>query len=425
MYSQRVRLLEMGPVQQVLAHIDSGLAITTAAPDVRGDLPASECDLVSDDDDDDEGGEVESIPDEIDYAGNLYDEYEIALAVQERQEEADEELLLNESDPLTLEGEEAPLLGAIKASPSPPRNIFHPPSSPPSPSPNSLQFHPQSSPPSPSPNPLQFHPRSSPPSLPNSLPPDPTLLIPPSRPSQEQHLKEGAQPSMVSDQRCHPSATSCEPSRISGRFRLMGEVITEFNDPMRWMQGAMVQVFGEALCRGTHLHSQCAHRVNILPSELPTMLERLKQGIEGDQLEFERHIQQCLQPDQCGMWLIPVCHKSHWWLIKLDWISKSVLILDSFSSRGQDAKDVLTFARKIIAKIHKVLEKPYVPWSNFSLDPVSPNVLRGSPSLNNLNQCLPQQTNANDCGPHLAFDIACLAKTGKLSILEESSVPTW
>ncbi len=120
MYSQQVRLLEMGPVQQVLACIDSGLAITTAAPDVRGDLPASECDLVSDDDDDDEGGEVESIPDEIDYAGNLYDKYEIALAVQERQEEADEELLLNKSDPLTLGGEEAPLLGMIKASPSPP-----------------------------------------------------------------------------------------------------------------------------------------------------------------------------------------------------------------------------------------------------------------------------------------------------------------
>ncbi len=125
------------------------------------------------------------------------------------------------------------------------------------------------------------------------------------------------------------------------------------------------------------------------------------------------------------MWLIPICHKSHWWLIKLDQISKLVLILDSFSSHGQDAKDVLTFACKIIAKIHKVLEKPYVLWSNFSLDPVSPNVLKGSPSLNNLNQCLPRQTNANDCGPHLAFDIACLAKTGKLSILEESSVPTW
>ena len=343
MYMQRVRLLEMGPVQQVLDRIKSGLTITTAAPDVRGDLPDSECDLISDD-----GGEVESIPDEIDYAGNLYDEFEMALAVQEQQAEEDEDLLLDESDPLICEGDEAPLSGDIKARPSPPRNIFHPPSSPPSPSPNSLQIHPRSSAPSP----------------PNSLPLVPTPLIPPSRPSQDQHPQEGAQPSMVSDQRCHPSATLREPSRVSGRFRLMGEVITEFNDPTRWMQGVMIQVFGEALCRGTHLHSQRVRRVDILPSELPEMLERLKRGIEGDRLELEMQIRQCLQPDQCGMWLIPVCHKSHWWLIKIDWISESVLVLDSFSSRGRDAMDVLTFARKIIEKIHKVLEKPYVPWSS-------------------------------------------------------------
>lgn len=205
----------------------------------------------------------------------------------------------------------------------------------------------------------------------------------------------------------------------------MGEVITEFNDPTRWMQGAMIQVFGEALCRDTHRHSQRVRRVDILPSELSTMLERLTRGIEGDRLEFEMQIRQCLQPDQCGMWLIPVCHKSHWWLIKIDWINKSVFVLDSFSSRGQDAKDVLTFAQKIIEKIHEVLGKPYVPWSSFSFDPVSPITLRVSPSLNNLNQRLARQTNANDCGPHIAFDIACLAKTGNLMKLEESSVPAW
>ena len=103
MYMQRVRLLEMGPVQQVLDRIDSGSTIMTTALDVCGDLPDSECDLVSDDDYD-EGGEVESIPDEIDYAGNLYDKFEIALAVQEQQSEADDDLLLNESDPLIFEG---------------------------------------------------------------------------------------------------------------------------------------------------------------------------------------------------------------------------------------------------------------------------------------------------------------------------------
>ena len=408
MYMQRVRLLQMWPVQQVLDRINSGLTITTAAPDVRGDLPDTEYDLVSDDDYV-EGGEVESIPDEIDYAGNLYDEFETALAVQEQQAEAEEDLLFNESDPLIFEGDQAPLSGEIKASPSPPRNLFHPLPSPASSSPISSQFYPRSSAPSP----------------PNALPVVPTPLPPPLRPSQDQHPQGGPQPSMVSDQRRHPSATLREPSRISGRFRLMGEVITEFNDPTRWMQGTMIQVFGEALCRVTHLHPERFRRVDILPSELPTMLERLKRGIEGDRLELETQIKQCLQPDECGMWFIPVCHKSHWWLIKIDWISKSVLVLDSFSSRGPHANDVLTLARTIIAKIHEVLEKPYVPWSSFSLDPVSPNVLRVSPSLNNINQRLPRQTNANDCGPHLAFDIACLAKTGKLSILEESSVPAW
>jgi hypothetical protein len=205
----------------------------------------------------------------------------------------------------------------------------------------------------------------------------------------------------------------------------MGEVITEFNSPTQWMQGTMVQVFGEVLCQGTHSHLQRAHRVDILPSDLPTMLERLARGIESDRLEFEMHIQQCLQPDRCGMWLIPICHKSHWWLIKIDWISESVLILDSFSTRGPDAEWVLTFAQKIVAKIHKVLKKHYVPWSSFLLDPVSSNVLRVSPSLNAHNQRQPQQTNGNDCGQHIAFDIACLANTGQLDKLAESSVPGW
>ena len=382
----------MEPVKQVLARISCELAITTAAPDVRQDLPASECDLVSDDDD--EGEEMESIPDETDYHGNLYDEYEVVHAMQERRVEADEELVLNDSDPIILDGAEVHLWGEINASLSSPPNKSHPGSAPPSPSPN-------------------------------SLPLVPIPLIPPSRPSQERHLKEGSQPSIVSDTRYHAPATFPEPSRVSGRFRLMGEVITEFENPIQWMQGTMVQVFGDALCRRTHFHPQRARRIDILPSDLPTVLERLERGIEGDRIELETHIRQCLQPDQCGMWLIPVCHRSHWWLIKVDWIHESVFVLDSFSSRGQDAKEVLTFAQTIVAKIHEVLEKPYAPWSRFSLDPVSPNVLGVSPSLSDHNQRLPRQTNSNDCGPHLAFDIACLAKSGQLSILEESSVPTW
>ena len=391
---QRVRLLEMESVQQVLARIHSGVAITAAAPDIRRDLPASECELVSDDDGDGEGGELESVPDETDYAGNLHDKFEMVLAVQEQQVDADVEPVINGSDPIIPDGEEAPLWGEIEASPSDSLNSFHPPSPVPSPSPNSLPLF-------------------------------PTPVIPPSQPPQERHLKEGTHPSMVLDKRHRRSATSPEPSRVSGHFRLMGEVITEFNSPTQWMQGTMVQVFGEALCRETYLHPERARRIDILPSDLPTMLERLKRGIEGDRLELEMQIRRCLQPDHCGMWLIPVCHRSHWWLIKVDWICESVVILDSFSSRGRDAEEVLTFAQKIVAKIHEVLEKRYVPWSSFSLDPVSPNGLSVTPSLNDHNQRSPRQTNANDCGPHLAFDIACLVKTGHLSLLEESSVPTW
>jgi len=56
---------------------------------VQGDLQSSESDLVSDDDGEGEGGEVESIPDETDYAGDVNDQYEMALAVQERQMGAD------------------------------------------------------------------------------------------------------------------------------------------------------------------------------------------------------------------------------------------------------------------------------------------------------------------------------------------------
>jgi len=41
------------------------------------------------------------------------------------------------------------------------------------------------------------------------------------------------------------------------------------------------------------------------------------------------------------------------------------------------------------------------------------------------NQRRPQQTNGNDCGPHIAFDIACLADTGQLGELKEGDVPAW
>ena len=66
---QQMKLLQMEPVQQVLAHIRCEVDITTASPDVLEDLPTLECNLVSDDDDEGEGGEVESIPDETDYEG--------------------------------------------------------------------------------------------------------------------------------------------------------------------------------------------------------------------------------------------------------------------------------------------------------------------------------------------------------------------
>jgi len=205
----------------------------------------------------------------------------------------------------------------------------------------------------------------------------------------------------------------------------MGEVITEFDNPTQWMQGTMIQVFGEACCRATISHPERARRVDILPSDLPAMLEHLKRGIEGDRLELEMQIQRCSQPDHCGMWLIPICHKHHWWLIKINWIGESVLILDSFSSRGPDAKEVLTLAREIVAKVHEVLKRPYVPWNSFSLDQVSPKVIRVSPLLNDDTQRRPRQTNGHDCGPHLVYDISCLAKSGELGALKESDVPAW
>ena len=118
LYVQRMKLLQMEPVQQVLARIRCEVDITTASLDVLEDLPTSECDLVSDDDDEGEGGEVESIPDETDYEGNLLDEYETVMAVQEQRVEADVELVLNEYDSVIIEREEAPLSGEIEASPS-------------------------------------------------------------------------------------------------------------------------------------------------------------------------------------------------------------------------------------------------------------------------------------------------------------------
>src|SRR5258706_14317727 len=105
---QRVRLLQMEPVQHTLAQISGGSVITTAAPDVHGDLLALECNLVSDDDDDD-GGEVESIPNETDYAGNLHDKFEMVLAVQEQQAEAEDDLSLNELNPVIIDWREASL----------------------------------------------------------------------------------------------------------------------------------------------------------------------------------------------------------------------------------------------------------------------------------------------------------------------------
>lgn len=336
----------MKSVKEVLARIKRDVAITAAAPDVHGDLPASERDLVSDDDGEGEGGEMESIPDETDYAGNLHDEFETVLAMQEQQVEMDIEQDLHECEP---DGDEDPLWGAIATSPSNQPKEFHPPSSPPSPSPN-------------------------------HLPLVPTPLIPPSQASHKQRPKEDTR--LTIPRPLRPSAAPPEPSRVSGRFHLIGEVITEFDNPTQWMQGTMVQAFGEVCCRATYLRSEYARRVDILPSEFLSMLERSNRGIEGDRLELEMQIRRCLPPDQCGMWLIPICHNSHWWLIKVDWVNESVLILDSFSRRGQDANEVLTFARKIVAKIHEVLKKPYVLWSSFSLDPVSPDVSIVSPLLN-------------------------------------------
>ena len=127
----------------------------------------------------------------------------------------------------------------------------------------------------------QFRPPSSPPSLsPNLLPLVPTPLIP-LQASQGWHLKEGTQatihdalwPSVVLDKRYHPSAVPLEPSHISGHFHLMGEVIAEFNSPTQWMQGTMIQAFGEVCCQATYLHPDHAWHVNILPSELLMMIE--------------------------------------------------------------------------------------------------------------------------------------------------------
>jgi hypothetical protein len=392
----------MESVREVLVRVDLEVATTTAAPDVREDLQVSECDLVSDDDSEGEGGEVESVPDETDYAGNLYDEFEMIFVAREQQTEADGGPVLNGPDSVVVDGEAASLWSKTTASPSNRPNNFITLPSPPSPSPN-------------------------------SLPSVPAPLIPPSEGPQKWPLeKRGGVPvhnelrsSVVSGTQCHPSVAPSEPSRVSGHFHIMGEVITEFDSPEQWMQGTMIQVFGEACCQATYSRPERARRVDILPSDLPAMLERLKRGIEGDRRALEMQIQRCLQPNHCGMWLIPICHRLHWWLIKIDWISETVLILESFSSRGKDAKEVLTLAREIVAKVHEVLERPYVLWNSFSLDQVSPKVIRVSPLLNDDTQRPPRQTNGHDCGPHLVYDIACLAESGNLGILQESAVPAW
>jgi len=394
-------LLQMRSVQEVLARVDREVATTTAAPDVREDLQPSEYELVSDDDNEGEGGEVESVPDETDYAGNLHDAYELVDERQEKQIGADGGPDLDGIS-VVIDGEAASLWSKTTASPSNRPNDFIRLPSPPSPSPN-------------------------------SLPSVPAPLIPLSEDPQKWPLEKrggvpihnAVRPSVVSGRQYHRSVAPSEPSRVSGHFRIMGEVITEFDRPKKWMQGTMIQVFGEAYCQATYSHPERARRIDILPSNLPEVMKRLKRGIKGDRLEFEMQVRRCLPPDRCGMWLIPICHELHWWLIKIDWINESVLILDSFSSRGRHAKQVLSIAREILAKVHEVLKRPYVPWNGFSLDQVSPKAMRVSPLLNDDTQRLPRQTNDHDCGPHLVYDIVCLAESGELGALKESEVPAW
>jgi hypothetical protein len=286
--------------------------------------------------------------DNEDYAGELWDELEVILRVQEGD---------------FIEQDETVLMGA-------PRPLFDTPATP-------VVKRP-STPMSPT---LSFQRLSVIPSLVSgpSLSPSVSPLKPPLRLLSPMwpivtDLKGDCQPH-ISPPHPHVPLPSQGASVVGQSARTMParespswwffaspDQIDALGMPRSWIHSQVIATLGDTFCytsRSKPRHKQ----YEILPTNLFDLWNSSMEGHIASWASLSFHFKQAASPFKCRAWLIPVLLEDHWYLLAFDWIDHALCIYDSLATNRSPKLSLVKFGGELLNLIAEDFELEDYDWT--------------------------------------------------------------
>ena len=145
--------------------------------------------------------------------------------------------------------------------------------------------------------------------------------------------------------------TTLEVPRVSPslRFFVAPDQIEALNSPQSWLHGAVISVLGDMFCHTSKSRprNQC---YDILPT---TMLElwrtyRVAGTSPVSRQSITYHLMHATKPSLCRAWLVPVLYEQHWHLLVIDWIQCTLQLCDSLGAKKTSETALIDFGSELI-----------------------------------------------------------------------------
>jgi hypothetical protein len=148
----------------------------------------------------------------------------------------------------------------------------------------------------------------------------------------------------------------------SWQFFASPDQIDTLGMPRSWIHSQVITTLGNTFCytsRSKPRHEQ----YKILPTNLFNLWNSSMEGHIASWASLSFHFKQAVSPFKCRAWLIPVLLEDHWYLLAFDWIDHALCIYDSLAMNRSPKPSLVKFGGELLNLIAEDFELEDYDWT--------------------------------------------------------------